>query len=898
MAVRSIVVLDIPDDSASRRILETVEGCGMAGTEVDTLEAFCAALASRRSRVGIIAFEALRPDPQKALRMLRDHAPGARILVAHEDKSSRLRLGQRLWSVGLCDYFLPRSSPPHELAPVLRQAYADALIEAAVEMVAGDEDPVMGKLHGRLRFLHNLNAALTNQRRVDGLVRELQMKLSQLLDFTILQVLITRADGPQLYVFQARPIEHQLVWKLAEDLCVAVTPFIDAPLSPELLEFVEGAPLARADDEVAIAAFDERSEVTIPMVFCGELVGGIAVAAQSEVTPEHRAILQLVAYQLASSIRNAQALEAAESDSMVDELTGASNRRYMKRALTAEWRRAERYKSPLSVAMIDIDHFKRINDTHGHLVGDAVLHGVVALLRAQLRDTDHLIRYGGEEFLLLLPETSLRDAALVLERIRFTLARTPVYTSDKTGPLQITISAGGAGYPICSAAASEELVHLADEALLMAKRSGRDRVCLASADGFESLSNEQQIQHEKRQFARIRSQVPVRFVELPEFEARVSELSATDVSAGGIALAGSPATLKKNAYALVYLGDEQKPRLTQVRWTRDAAGDTRAAGLAFVEPSKLPRSEGADVQRLRAIVLAQDPQTNATIQRVMSAARYQVTMLHSADDVKREDLESCSLLVIGSSSLRGELGERIKHLRERDEGPRLRIALLNEAYDRRGALDTLRTQHVDHLLSGGPADDTLFATVSKLVLGEYFGLKKYLYWGAETRSWSITSSSEKGYVLDAVKAQALEVSCHPRITDLLVAAVDEMVINALYRPRPDADDSTRRPVTVECGSDGRFLGVAVIDEHGLFCHQDLFHGIGKALEREEKGLPETAPQAHLGFRIMLSTLSHLVINVDPGSCTEIIGLVDLRKSLKEHRRSVPSLGMFTNQRDK
>ena len=152
-------------------------------------------------------------------------------------------------------------------------------------------------------------------------------------------------------------------------------------------------------------------------------------------------------------------------------------------------------------------------------------------------------------------------------------------------------------------------------------------------------------------------------------------------------------------------------------------------------------------------------------------------------------------------------------------------------------------------------------------------------------------------MLDGVKAMALEVRCHPRIADLVVAAVDEMVINALYRPEPIEHGTGRssRPVTVECGSDGRFLGVAVLDEHGLFAHDDLFRGIGKALEHEERGLAEDATHAHLGFRIMLSTLSHLVINVDPGRCTEIIGLVDLRKSLKEYRTSVPSLGMFTNR---
>ena len=896
-----VVVLDAPKTplaSGDRSLLETMQATGMGIEEVDGLDAFASALRTRRARVGVVAFEALWPDPQKALRALRDRAAAARLVVVYSDGTPRLRLGQRLWSVGLCDYFVSRSSPPHELAPILRQAYADAMIEGSVDAATAEDDPAMARLNNRIRFLHNLNAALTNQRRVDGLVRELQMKLPQLMDATVLEVLIIGTAGPKLYVFQTCPIEHQIVWRLADEVCAAVAPFTDTLLTPELLEFVESSPASRADEGDPASALAEAPAATIPMVFCGELVGGIGVlSAGSEITQEHRAILQLVAYQLAASVRNAQAFEAAESASLVDELTGTYNRRYLKRALPAEWRRAERYQVDLSFAMIDIDHFKRINDQHGHVVGDAVLHAFASLLRAQLRDTDHLVRYGGEEFLLILPETSLRDAALVLERIRLLFSHTPVYTSDKTGAIQITASAGVAGYPTCSARSADELIHLADEALLIAKRSGRDRVCLASGQGFDTLGLEpDRPSNDKRRFSRIRSQLPVRFIELPEFEGRVFSMSATDVSVGGIAVQGPASSLKKNAYALVYVGDEQKPRLSQVMWTRDGGDDSeRAAGLQFVGAQEIAPSAPL-VERRRALVIAQDAQTRAMIQRVMSAAQYDVRVLDGAAGLQDERLEDYALLVLGESSLRGELGERLQRMREQAR-PSLRIALINETHDRRAALDTIRSQQADHLLpSGGSSEDTLFATLSKLLLEEYFGLKKYLLWGAETRSWTLHTSLEKARVLEGVKEMAVEVSCHPRVTDLLVAAVDEMIINALYRPEPIDHGTGRssRPVTVECGSDGRFLGVAVLDEHGLFCHDDLFRGIGKALEHEEKGIAAEATHAHLGFRIMLSTLSHLVINVDPGRCTEIIGLVDLRKSLKEYRTSVPSLGMFTS----
>ncbi len=899
MGARYAVVLDEPATSGSRRLVETVQASGLDVEEVESVDEFAARLRSRRGGVGVVAFEMLAPDPQRTLRSLRERAPGARLVVAYAEGTRRLRLGQRLWSVGLCDYFVSRASAPHELAPVLRQAYADALIELSFEPQAEVDDPSLGRLFNRIRFLHNLNAALTNQRRVDGLVRELQMKLPQYLDYVVLEVLVVGAQAPKLFILQSRPVEHDVTWKLAEDICSAVAPFAEQALAPKDLTFVESAPASRSDEgDVPSAALSPDASLAIPMVFCGELVGAIGVIAGAELGPEHRAVLQLVAYQLASSIRNAQALEAAESDSLVDELTGASNRRFLKRALSAEWRRAERYKSPLSFAMIDIDHFKRINDVYGHLVGDAVLHSFAALLRQQLRDTDHLIRYGGEEFLLILPETSLRDATLVLERIRLLLARTPAYASEKIGSVQITISAGIAGFPVCAAGSGEELINMADDALLVAKRSGRDRVCLASAERFDTLGLDQDPPGDQRQFARVRSKLPVRFVELPEFEARVSEMSAMDVSAGGIAVAGPRESLKKNSYALVFLGDEQKPLLTQVKWTRDGDGsDTeRAAGLKFVAAHELGVTDSPRQARPHALVIAEDGRAREMIQRVMSAAGYEAQVLTSAQEVRNEPLDHYSLLVVGASSLRGELGERLQALRQ-SENRSMRIALINEAQDRREALDTIRAQQADHLVTTG--DDTLFATLSKLLLEEYFGLRKYLLWGAEIRSWSLTSSNEKLNVLGGVKCMAADVRCHPRIIDLLVSAADEMIINALYRSEPiEAGGRARRPVTVECGCDGRFLGVSVIDDHGLFCHDDLFRGIGKALEHEEKGISADAAHANLGFRIMLSALSHLVINVAPGQCTEIIGLVDLRKSLKEYRTSVPSLGMFTSQRHK
>lgn len=156
--------------------------------------------------------------------------------------------------------------------------------------------------------------------------------------------------------------------------------------------------------------------------------------------------------------------------SSTDPLTGALNRRSCERLLGAELRRAERYGRPLSVVLLDIDHFKRINDEHGHAVGDAVLRDVADRVRATIRQNDALVRWGGEEFLVVLPETHAEGARVAAERIRAVVGREPA------GPgVPATLSGG-----VSTASAGDDqdsLVQRADEHLYRAKHAGRDRIC-------------------------------------------------------------------------------------------------------------------------------------------------------------------------------------------------------------------------------------------------------------------------------------------------------------------------------------------------------------------------------------------------------------------------------------
>ncbi|MFH1862462.1 MAG: GGDEF domain-containing protein [bacterium] len=160
-----------------------------------------------------------------------------------------------------------------------------------------------------------------------------------------------------------------------------------------------------------------------------------------------------------------------------DGLTGISNRRVFENAITCEFYRSQRYGHPLSCLLLDLDHFKYINDTEGHLVGDQVLREVARLLRANLRRTDILARYGGEEFIALLPEAEQQAALAVAEKLRRTIEE---YLFNVEGrPLKVTVSIGISTYSGASSASNEkELLQRADENLYQAKKHGRNQCWL------------------------------------------------------------------------------------------------------------------------------------------------------------------------------------------------------------------------------------------------------------------------------------------------------------------------------------------------------------------------------------------------------------------------------------
>ena len=223
-----------------------------------------------------------------------------------------------------------------------------------------------------------------------------------------------------------------------------------------------------------------RSYAGAPLQVRGRTIGFLNVnsASQGLYTDKHAGRLQVFAEHAALAIENARLYHEVEQLALTDEVTGLLNRRGLNELGRRELERAARYGSSLSAMMLDIDHFKDVNDSFSHAAGDQVLQFLGKLFLKSLRTSDIVSRYGGEEFLILLPETKLSSAAWVAERLRKLVSANPIPTSE--GNICITVSLGVA----TMSHETEELADLVkkvDAALYQAKQSGRNRIVVQKA---------------------------------------------------------------------------------------------------------------------------------------------------------------------------------------------------------------------------------------------------------------------------------------------------------------------------------------------------------------------------------------------------------------------------------
>jgi diguanylate cyclase (GGDEF)-like protein len=245
---------------------------------------------------------------------------------------------------------------------------------------------------------------------------------------------------------------------------------------------VAAATLSAASLAMAQRLAEVEAELVVPLLAQEKLVGLLAFGRKREgqrYVAEELELLTLVGHLVATVFENARLFDSATFEG----LTGLYRREALLEILDREWSRSQRYERPLAVALADLDHFKEVNDAYGHLAGDLVLQRIAAELRQLLRETDFIGRYGGEEFLIVLPETTLDGARSFAEKIRQRIEELEIAIEGKA-PVRITLSIGVASREEIRSdprVRARALIAAADEALYAAKNRGRNRVEEAAA---------------------------------------------------------------------------------------------------------------------------------------------------------------------------------------------------------------------------------------------------------------------------------------------------------------------------------------------------------------------------------------------------------------------------------
>lgn len=220
---------------------------------------------------------------------------------------------------------------------------------------------------------------------------------------------------------------------------------------------------------------ESRAVLCLPITYGETLLGVLNVESRSEnaFAPQDVLILNTLADLLATALHNSFVFQKLQQQSITDGLTGIKTRRFFWEALTSEWKRASRSGRPFSVVLIDLDKFKEVNDSLGHLEGDLVLARVGRLLEQKCRQSNVVARYGGDEFIILMPETGIEPAQVLAERLRLWLATDPMLEEH-----QITGSFGVASFPVHGFSA-EDIIRVADAGMYVSKHAGGNQVSRA-----------------------------------------------------------------------------------------------------------------------------------------------------------------------------------------------------------------------------------------------------------------------------------------------------------------------------------------------------------------------------------------------------------------------------------
>jgi diguanylate cyclase (GGDEF)-like protein len=316
----------------------------------------------------------------------------------------------------------------------------------------------------------SLNSGLDLQRRLEAMTEMAQQIVRSDLCLLCLveegerkaQIRVVRGTGVEPHLGRSFPVTDGLVSLVVKNR------------QPILLSRLPDEPPTRFFPLASKIRLTARSFLGLPLVLQDRVIGLLICMADqpSAFAAPHQRLLSILCNQAAQAIADAQLHAQVERLAAIDGLTGLLNHRAFHERLRYEWERAQRHGEPLALLMIDLDHFKRVNDTYGHQSGDRILKQVAVLLSRLARKVDTVGRYGGEEFAALLPKTTAQQAGKIAERLRKVVERHPFGPDGVVIP--VTLSIGVASAP-ADATGPDHLVSVADKALYRAKEQGRNR---------------------------------------------------------------------------------------------------------------------------------------------------------------------------------------------------------------------------------------------------------------------------------------------------------------------------------------------------------------------------------------------------------------------------------------
>ena len=327
-----------------------------------------------------------------------------------------------------------------------------------------------------LNVLRSTINAISMSFEIREIVESAGANLPNLFDFASFGVLWK--EGPHLYLYQEESCPPSFTQEVVKNMIGVLSILGEEPIDVSQVNLHVEKRKLKSKQIFMDPAATLKSHLTLPLAAEGEISGCISLNSDqpNAFDAQDLQFFSVIGYQMAATLKHFQRFSSIKNIAIYDTLTGLYNRRYFEERLGVEAQKSFYSGTPLSLVMVDIDLFKKVNDTFGHTEGDQILCKISSLLKTSVRKKDTVARYGGEEFILILPEAGLEESFVIAERIRRLVEDTPFEVGE--AQVNLTISMGISNFPSHRAKSKEELVKMADQALYDAKRGGRNKVCI------------------------------------------------------------------------------------------------------------------------------------------------------------------------------------------------------------------------------------------------------------------------------------------------------------------------------------------------------------------------------------------------------------------------------------